>query len=167
MSEFELKALSADGITHALDRVERYRLMNQPRVAESICRDILAVDAGNHQAKVQLILALTDQFEGHAGPGLQRLLTLTEELAEDYDKAYYSGIVYEREAKARLRREYPGAKFDAYEHLRTAMELYERADSLHATGNEDARLHYNTCIRVIEDQSLHARPDDDAEPAFD
>ena len=102
MSEFELKALSADGITHALDRVERYRLMNQPRVAESICRDILAVDAGNHQAKVQLILALTDQFEGHAGPGLQRLLTLTEELAEDYDKAYYSGIVYEREAKARL-----------------------------------------------------------------
>jgi hypothetical protein len=34
-------------VPKALERVERYRLLNHPRVAESIARDILAVDAEN------------------------------------------------------------------------------------------------------------------------
>jgi hypothetical protein len=114
---------------------------------------------------VQLILALTDQFEGHAGPGIQQVLELVGGLDEEYERVYYTGIVYEREAKARLRREYPGAQFDAWELVNTAMEHYERADSLREAGNEDARLHWNTCIRLIADRSLVPRPDSDEREA--
>ena len=57
-----LKKISPDGVPHALDRAERYRLLNEPVQAESICRDVLAVDADNQTALRALILALTDQF---------------------------------------------------------------------------------------------------------
>jgi len=59
---FELKRLSPDAIPAALERVERYRLLNESRCAESIRRDVLAVDPGNTQAGIGLILSLTDQF---------------------------------------------------------------------------------------------------------
>ena len=165
MSEFELKTLSVEAIPHAMERVERYRFLNQPKVAESICRDILVADTVHQPATRQLILALTDQFEGHAGPGIQQVLELVNGLSEEYDRTYYTGIVYEREAKARLRREYPGARFDAWELIHTAMGYYERADTLHEAGNEDARLHWNNCARLIQDQKLLPRPDSDEREA--
>ncbi|MBT4611219.1 MAG: hypothetical protein HOC05_14345, partial [Gemmatimonadetes bacterium] len=59
---FELKSIQADAIPAALERVERYRLLNEPRVAQSICHDILAIDPDNHDALVGLVLSLTDSF---------------------------------------------------------------------------------------------------------
>ena len=41
--EFELKSISVQSIPEALAKVERYRLLNEPTLAESICLDILAV----------------------------------------------------------------------------------------------------------------------------
>lgn len=41
--DFELKRISADTIPVALAKVDRYRLLNEPALAESICLDILAV----------------------------------------------------------------------------------------------------------------------------
>ncbi len=38
-----LKALSVDAVPRALAKAERYRLLNEPVAAESICLDILAV----------------------------------------------------------------------------------------------------------------------------
>ena len=38
---FELKPLSQDAIPKALERADRYRLLNEPAEAESICLDIL------------------------------------------------------------------------------------------------------------------------------
>ena len=163
----ELKKLSPDGIPRALERVKHYRLLNQPTVSESICTDILDIDPANQQALVGLVLALTDQFAQHQGPSMQRALGLTAQLKEEYDRIYYSGIVCERQAKARLAREYPGAAFDAYDLLVSAMEWYKKADVLHESGNEDARLHWNTCQRVIEVSNLRPRPVDDTEPAHD
>ena len=65
--QFTLKVVSRDGIPQALAKAEHYRLLNDPEQAESISRDILAVDAA-HQATLRtLVLALTDQFvAGHA-----------------------------------------------------------------------------------------------------
>src|SRR5215470_8103915 len=61
----ELKPLSKEGIPRALGRVERYRLLNEPEQAESICEDILRSDPENQEALRSLLLAMTDQF----GPG--------------------------------------------------------------------------------------------------
>src|SRR6267154_1413558 len=59
---FELKPISAGSVAGALAKAERYRLLNEPSQAESICRDILAVEPENHEALASLILALTDQI---------------------------------------------------------------------------------------------------------
>jgi hypothetical protein len=47
MSTFPLKKISADGIPHSMEKAERYRLLNDPVQAESICHDVLAVDPDN------------------------------------------------------------------------------------------------------------------------
>ena len=64
---FEFKQLSADAIPAALEKALRYRLLNDPAEAESICHDVLRIDPENQQALVNLLLALTDRFgEGYA-----------------------------------------------------------------------------------------------------
>src|SRR5205807_5788281 len=60
----EFKPISRDAVPLALEKAERYRLLNEPAQAESICLDVLAVDPENQQALVMLLLALTDQFRG-------------------------------------------------------------------------------------------------------
>ena len=112
---FELKTLSKEAIPHSLERVERYRLLNKPSVSVSICQDILNVDPENQEALIGLILALTDQFAQAASGGMNKVLEIIPRLSEDYDRAYYTGIIYERQAKARLNRAYPGSGFDAYD----------------------------------------------------
>src|SRR6476661_5494487 len=44
---FQLKNISKDSIPAALEKEERYRLLNEPGLAESICLDILEVDPQN------------------------------------------------------------------------------------------------------------------------
>ena len=50
MSAFHVKKIAADGIPHAMDKAERYRLLNDPIQAESICRDVLAVEPDHQEA---------------------------------------------------------------------------------------------------------------------
>jgi hypothetical protein len=47
----------------ALEKAERYRLLNEPKGAESICLDVLAIAPDNQKALTTLLLARTDQFE--------------------------------------------------------------------------------------------------------
>jgi len=58
----ELKPISKNGIPGAIAKAERYRLLNEPQEAESICRDILRIDPENEEVLVMLLLAITDQF---------------------------------------------------------------------------------------------------------
>src|SRR5207244_13124460 len=105
-TEFKLKVLRATAIPAALDRAERYRLLNEPTQAESICLDILGADPQNQQALILLLLALTDQFG--ASQAVARASALLPRLTDDYHRAYYQGIVYERQARAQLQRTAPG-----------------------------------------------------------
>jgi hypothetical protein len=162
---FELKRIAPEAIPHALERIERYRLLNEPLVAESICLDVLETEPGHQQAQEMLLLALTDQFAISAAPGLERrALDLAAGLTVEYDRLYYTGIVYERQAKARLHRGYPGAGFDAYDLLHQAMEYFEQAHALEPLDNADAILRWNSCARIIMDNNLKERPDEDLAP---
>ena len=67
MSGFTLKKIETSGIAHALEKAERYRLLNDPAQAESICRDVLEVEPAHQDALRHLILALTDQFHLPSG----------------------------------------------------------------------------------------------------
>src|SRR5262245_44644007 len=99
----EPKRLTREGIPRALERAERYRFLNEPVEAESICLDVLAADPQNEQALVTLLLALTDQFDEGSADALHQARELLPRLRSDYEQAYYAGLISERRAKAQLR----------------------------------------------------------------
>jgi hypothetical protein len=158
---FELKLLAADAIPAALEKALRYRLLNEPEQAASICEDVLNIEADNQEALATLILAMTDQFGG-ARTGLPRAAhELTSRLKGNYDREYYSGIVWEREALARLRSNAPGSGSAAFECFRQAMTCFERAEELSPPANDDAVLRWNFCARMI-DQNPEIAPGEEA-----
>lgn len=146
---FELKKLSPGGTEKALQKADRYRLLNEPAEAESICRDILAVDAGHHAARIALVLSLSDQFGRDGGADPEQALRELQGLRGDYERAYYAGIVCERAAKAHLGRRGPGALYGAYEWFRRAMDYFEEAEKIRPTGDDGALLRWNTCARIL------------------
>ena len=165
--EFELKKLSKAAIPAALERAERYRLLNEPAQAESICQDILAVEPENRQAIVLLILALSDQLAENIVDNLDQAWSLLPRLGDDYSQAYYQGILFERQARVYMRRAAPGSHFSAYDLFREAMRLYEKAENLRPAGNDEALLRWNTCARAIIAGRLEARPFDDFRPMLE
>jgi hypothetical protein len=164
---FTLKAITAEAVGGALAKAERYRLLNEPELAESICLDVLAVEPDNQEALVMLLLALTDQFRGGQGNLLSQALTLLPRLAHEYERHYYAGIIWERHGLARLSHGGPGSGTAAYPSLRRAMECYERAEALRPPGNDDAILRWNTCARVCQRHRLAPEPDDRTPPALE
>ncbi len=146
---FTLKTLSREAIPAALEKAERYRLLNEPVDAQSICRDILAVDPGNQKALITLLLALTDEFKYELSPAFQQAEEILSHLGDRYCKAYYGGVICERRAKVHLSRHDPGSGNQAYEWLQKAMDLYEQALQICSPGNQGALLRWNTCARII------------------
>jgi len=149
----KLKPISPQSIPVALQKAERYRLINDPSSAESICLDVLTVDPENQQALVTLVLAITDQFGDGPTEGVRRARELLPRLQDDYKRAYYEGIICERCAKALLR---PGTLRSGemvYHWFREAMSWYEKAEAQRPAGNDEALLRWNTCARLLERHS--------------
>jgi hypothetical protein len=161
---FELKRLHPDALGRALAKAERYRLLNEPSEAESICRDVLAVDAANQEARATLLLALTDQFTDDP-KAFGEAARIAGELHDAYDRAYYTGIVWERRAKAHLTHDGPVLGPQVYDWLREAMTWFERAEGLRAPGNDDPLLRWNACARIVmRDHRLVPAGEERAEP---
>ena len=59
---FELKPISHEAVPAALEKANRYRLLNEPGAAESIYLDILSVEPENQDAIKNLVLAMSDRF---------------------------------------------------------------------------------------------------------
>jgi replication-associated recombination protein RarA len=159
--QFQLKPLSRDSVDTALEKAEHYRLLNQPRLAESICLDILEVDPEHQRAKVVLLLTLTDQFKQSSSKASKQALQLANSLKDEYSKIYYTAIIHERLGAAALASSLPGADFDAYMWYREAMQFYEKADEVNKGDNDDPVLRWNTCARIIMECHLRERPSDD------
>jgi hypothetical protein len=157
----ELKRLHKETIGAALEKAERYRLLNEPGEAESICLDILCVDPQNQQAIITLLLALTDRFTKGYGVSDTQIKELLGRIRDEYERAYYSGIFAERRAKAKLAQHTPGCRFQAYELFREAMDRFEKAEAIRPAGNDDALLRWNTCARIIERNKLVPREEEE------
>mgnify|MGYP001454585224 CR=1 FL=1 len=157
---FELKRLSPDSVAAALEKAERYRFLNEPMEAESICRDVLAIEPENQQALITLVLALTDQFDTRVGEASEEAHRLLARVEDDYSRLYFGGLACERRAKAHWKRGGPGAGHVAYNWLRQAMDKFERAAELEPPGHDDAVLRWNTCVRLLTANPTIA-PDDE------
>jgi hypothetical protein len=162
--EFELKKLSPEAIPAALERAERYRLLNEPVQAESICLDILGFEENNQQALVCLLLALSEQFGENITEKLDRAWSILPKLNDEYQQAYYQGILLERQARLYMRSDAPGSNFSAYDLFREAMRLFEKAEKIRPSGNDEALLRWNTCARTIQGANLEPRPMEDFRP---
>lgn len=165
--DFKLKPLSREAVESALNKAEHYRLLNQPRLAESICQDILQVDADNQKAKIALLLALSDQFGASMSSKGVQAQQLANSLKDEYSRIYYMGIIHERLGNVALDSSTHGSDWDAYEWYLEAMEFFEKAEKLSPPGNNDAILRWNTCARTIMQHKLHARPADAFSPTGD
>ncbi|HYV98319.1 MAG TPA: hypothetical protein VE967_12740 [Gemmatimonadaceae bacterium] len=166
--EFEPKPISKDAVPAALEKAERYRLLNEPAQAESICQDVLAIDPDNQRALVTMLLSITDHLQTHLSAGAQRARALLPKLESEYHRHYYAGIICERYAMAVLAKGAPRAGETAYGLVREAMTLYEKAERLRPHGEDEAILRWNTCARLL-DRIPHLTPpkQEEYEPSFE
>jgi hypothetical protein len=166
MMQFQLKALSREGVPEALNKAIRYRLLNEPSQAESICLDILQIAPANQEALTTLLLALTDQFG--SGVSVSQAKDVLKRLDSEYDRAYYAGIIAERSARARMREGHVGAASIIYYELTEAMSWYEKAEASRPPANDDSILRWNTCARTLmQHHELRPEPEVRLEAVLD
>jgi hypothetical protein len=158
-----LKPLQPEAISAALDKAKRYRLLNEPDDAESICLDILACQPDHQEALITLLLTLTDKFP-HSGitPAFEQAQEIVPKLDNSYSKSYYLGVIFERRAKFHLKQGGPGGGTAAYGWFVKAMEAFSEAISANDPKNQEAVLRWNSCARI-----LNSRPDVKADDSND
>ncbi len=152
----ELRPISPEAVGAALEKAQRYRLLNEPREAESICRDVLLADPENAQARITLLLAMTDQFGQRAGAPLEAAQAQIPSLPSEYERAHYAGVIFERWGKSHLDRDMP--RHVAFDWIREAMNHYDAAAAIRPTENDDAILRWNTCVRLLRREPRHVMP---------
>ena len=146
--DFALKQISQAGIPEAIAKAELYRSLNEPEEAESICRDILAIEP-QHQLALRLLgLALTDQFASAGAGRFRETEEIFQLLADPYERLYYSGILYERRAKAQLTAGNPLPAVLTFFEL--ALNFFAEAEKIRPPENDDAILRWNRCVRLLQ-----------------
>jgi tetratricopeptide (TPR) repeat protein len=145
--ELTLKKISLDAVPGAIAKAEHYRSLNEPAEAESICRDVLAVDHGNQTAVRLLGLALTDQFTGEETDAYNEAERAFHRLTDRYERLYCTGLLRERRAKAELAAGHAAYMVAAL--LRDALRLYAQAEHVRPPGNDEVILRWNRCVRLI------------------
>ena len=164
---FTLKSISSQAVPGALEKAERYRLLNEPELAESICRDVLATEPDNQAALVMLLLALTDQFRGGHPDCFAQAQAVVPQLHDEYERLYYAGLIRERRGLAHLSQGAPGSPRVACDWLCEAMTYYERAEAVRPPGNDNVILRWNTCVRVTMRHHLEPEPEEHYQPALE
>jgi tetratricopeptide (TPR) repeat protein len=153
--DLKLKTISKSGIAEAIAKAELYRYLNEPEEAESICRDILVVDAEHQLARRMLGLAITDQFTGAAADRYAEAHSIFQSLRDSYERNYYTGLLLERRAKAQL---HSGCSAHILLPLiEEALRCFAEAEKIRPAGNDDSILRWNRCVRLLESRpEFHA-----------
>jgi tetratricopeptide (TPR) repeat protein len=158
---YALKRLSHGNLAAALAKASHYRDLNQPEEAESICRDVLDVEANNQEAWKLLGLALTDRLQTGQVGLLEEAIEALEHLTDEYERVYHVGIAWERAAKAHLERSEAHSAVTSFEH---ALRLFEQAEKMRPE-LPDPVLRWNRCVRLLSNHpslraAIHAPRED-------
>ncbi len=163
--EYQLKRISTAAIAEAVAKAELYRSLNEPEEAESICRDILAIEP-SHQLALRLLgLALTDQFTGGGSDHYGETERVFEQLKDPYEQLYYKGILYERRAKAQLNAGKTRASVLAF--FEEALQFFSEAERIRPSGNDDAILRWNRCVRLLQNPTYRREKQEPDFATFD
>lgn len=150
--EYKLKPISRAGIDQAISKVEHYRFLNEPGEAESICRDILALEPEHQNALRLLGLSITDQFNGSMSDRYGEVAHIFHSLTSEYERSYYNGILHERKAKAQLRAGLPPHTVTSS--FEQALSRFEDAERISPANNDDAILRWNRCVRLLQSRMV-------------
>jgi len=143
---WELKRLAEKNLAAAVTLAKHYRDLNQPEEAESICRDVLAVAPDDADAWRTLGLALTDRFPSAWMTLFDEACAAFQKLGSEYERVYYTGIAWERYAKAQLE---AGRDHNAIHAFEEALARFEQAESIAPKDEPAPVLHYNRCVRAL------------------
>jgi hypothetical protein len=160
--ELLLKRILPSGIPAALEKADKYRELNQPEEAESICRDVLAIEPEHQLAMRILGLALTDRLDPSAGARFREAKELFARLQDPYERAYYSGLASERQGKAELTGNLSQAAIRPF--FEEAFECYAEAERIRPPGNDDSILRWNSCVRTLEAAGMSIEVERDVAP---
>lgn len=144
----KVKEISPDAVPRALELAERYRLLNEPEQAESICHDVLAVDPENQIAIRTLLLAISDEYSRWRTLTVKHAQDVAARLTDPYERHYYTGVVIERYARAKMHENQPSSM--VVDWIDRAMEEFEQAEAIRPPNNDAAILRWNTCARLLE-----------------
>ena len=153
-----LKLISRSGVPEAISKAEVYRYLNEPGEAESICRDILAIEPDNQVAQRLLGLSITDQFNGSHADRYAEAESVFQGLNNRYERLYYTGLLHERRAKAQLRAGHPPHSLMVL--FEEAMRCFEAAEEIRPEGNDDSILRWNRCARLLDAHFTHERTEE-------
>ncbi len=146
LGSLTMKPLGGKNIDAALDKADQYRALNEPDEAESICRDVLTEEPANQRGLRTLGLALTDMFDTAWTRYFDEAMKVFEKLTSPYEVAYYTGVGWERCAKAELAH---GQANNAAHSFEMALSLFEKAAELGPKDSPDPVLRWNRCVRAI------------------
>jgi hypothetical protein len=96
---------------------------------------------------------MADRFGKDYAVGDNHVNEFLPRIKDEYARNYYTGIVYERRAKAILAKD----GLNAFEMFRQAMDCFEKAEAIRPAGNDDAILRWNGCARIIQRNKLAPR----------
>lgn len=148
----QLRAISKQGVAEAVAKAELYRYLNEPEESESICRDILATEPEQQMALRLLGLAIGDQFLGGVTDRYAEAEQGFSRLKDAYERWYYTGLLCERRAKTQLRA--GRAPHTLLPILEQALHCFGEAEKVRPAGNDDAILHWNRCVRLLQTPQL-------------
>jgi tetratricopeptide (TPR) repeat protein len=146
--DLKLKTISRSCIPEAISKATLYRYLNEPEETESICHDILAADPENQVALRTLGAAITDQFTGNPSDRYAEAEGVIQRLSDPYERQYYTGLIYERRAKAQMRIGRPPQVLIGL--FKEAMHYFAEAEKIRPPDNDDAVLRWNRCVRLLE-----------------
>ena len=149
---FELKTLSPEAVPRALAKAERYRLLNEPGEAESICLDALEIVPNNQEAITMLLLAITEQFDADMTRVSDAWKTV-DRLTDEYERAYYT-----RHHLRAAREGLPATRHAARRPSR--LRVAPRGDGLLRKGGSAAAAEQRRCAPQVERlrPAHHERP---------
>jgi tetratricopeptide (TPR) repeat protein len=152
--EYALKSISKAGIPEATAKAELYRYLNEPEEAESICRDILAIEPQQQLALRLLGLSITDQFTGRPTDRYRQAEEIFQRLADPYERFYYAGLLYERRAKAQIMTGQPPHTLRPL--FEKALKCFGDAEKIRPAKNDDAILRWNRCVRILQSPAFES-----------
>jgi hypothetical protein len=151
---FELKPLHREAIPAALEKANRYRLLNEPGAAESIYSRHPCVEPENQEALKNIVLAMSDRFGKDYAVGDSHINDFVAKLSDAYEKAYYTRHRL-RTPRERLRSKKGGLQ--AYELFTQAMEWFEKAEAIRPAGNRRPYSSSGTAVPASSPATTYVR----------